>query len=402
MPLARDLTVDAFFSDEWSPLPVGNPRGVHFNRFTSPVGQPLSAVKPMQNPLDPSVGTGLVRAEQIPVANQGEFGLYSIFIPPSLFALAQLATPAFQVKVTLLFCVGTEFNRHGLRSAFLPLSDRVLITIPGIEASARTGNKAWGIGITPDMIDQLFAAAGAPSITNWVADTLAGYSTGHRGVNGTTINALLNVADIQRVIGYDALYFGDEPASPALPTVPTPTGVSPSPAGSGQNTWLMLNAVRAANPTVDIVTYEVTDGGTPRDMGRLRAEVPATRLIDLKSQGAALEALVLARVLGNGVSDGYFQLSAVPAPIASLIGSLPPRGTLASSALTAAGAASGPLAAWASANAAAVAGAVANATAGINLIVSNVLMGWNLRGGQVGEMLHDGFLQEFGWEFLRG
>jgi hypothetical protein len=51
---------------------------------------------------------------------------------------------------------------------------------------------------------------------------------------------------------------------------------------------------------VDVVTYEVTDGGTPRVAGKLKADVPAAGLITLKSQGAALQALILARVLGSG------------------------------------------------------------------------------------------------------
>jgi hypothetical protein len=31
-----------------------------------------------------------------------------------------LASPPITAKITLLFCVGAEFNRHGIRSIFEP------------------------------------------------------------------------------------------------------------------------------------------------------------------------------------------------------------------------------------------------------------------------------------------
>jgi hypothetical protein len=68
------------------------------------------------------------------------------------------------------------------------------------------------------------------------------------------------------------------------------------------------------------------------------------------------------------VSDGYFTLLTVPAPIATLIGSLPVRGGMASSFLTAARTGVGrTLANW----------AAANATAGVNLVRTHGLMGWS-------------------------
>src|SRR4051794_36557609 len=104
-PLPRDLEVDAFFSDEWLlPQLVSNPRGVHFSRFVTPALRPAAATLTLQNPLDPVVGRDLIQPEsQIPVANQGDSNQYCIFIPPALFALAQLAAPAFPVKISVLF-----------------------------------------------------------------------------------------------------------------------------------------------------------------------------------------------------------------------------------------------------------------------------------------------------------
>lgn len=311
--LQRDARIDAFFSDEWPivPLPVSNPRGAHFSRFSTLALQPATATLMLQNPLDPVVGPGLSQPEtQIPAGNQGASNEYCIFIPPALFALAQVAAPAFPIKISVLFCVGTEYNRHGLRSFFATLTDRVLITVPGIEADATTGNQAWGIGITPDIINQLFTAAGTPLVTNWEVDIIAGYSTGYRGVNGTINNALLPLASIRRIIFYDVLYWGDDPPlPPGVANLPTPPNVAPpSIPTSPRNTWRMLNAITSANSAVDFATYEVTDG-TPRNGGKLRADVPTSRIINLKFLSKVLTALILARVLGNGVQDGYFQLA---------------------------------------------------------------------------------------------
>jgi hypothetical protein len=395
--------LDAFFPDEWAPLSlVPNPRGVHFSRFTSPAGTPLSATLSLTNPLDPSVNPGLTQSEsQIPTANRGASDEYSIFVPPSLFALALLGPPPFPVKVSLLYCVGAEYNRHGLRTFFVAATDRVLVTIPGVEPQASTGNKAWGIGITPGMINLLFEAAGAGNITNWQVDTVAGYSTGYRGVNGTVNNALVGLSGIRRVLFYDALYWGDEPPAPSgSPNPSTPPGVSPPAAGSPRDTWRMLNALSAANPSVERIAYEVTDGGTPRDAGKLRAAVPTAGLINLKPQTKALTALALARILGSGVSDGYFPTSSLPAAVNTLIASLPARGTLASSALTAGRASAGTLADWGTAHATAVNGAVAWANTGVGLIRTHALMGWAVP--DVGALCHDAFLQEFAWEFLAG
>jgi hypothetical protein len=405
MPSHRDTRLDAFFSDEWTPFvpPVGpvNPRGVHFNRFTSPLNQPLTAVRSMKNPLDPSVAIAEPRPQpeshMLPQV-RGRDHEYFIFVPPSVLAFGLV--PGAHVKVSVLFGAFDEYNRHGLRTFFEGSADRVLVVLPGIEPTANNAGQAWGIGITTDMVRQLLAASVLPIVPTFTIDTLAGYSTGYRGVNGTVNNAFIPLADIKRLIFYDALFWGDQPALPAGEApLPNPSGVSPPAVGSPRNTWRMLKAVKAANPSVEIVTYEVVEpGGTPRDAGKLRADVPAAGLINLKPLESALTALVLARVLGNGVQDGYFQLGGVPPPVATLIGTLPARGTLASGPGTAARATNGTLAAWALANAVAVNNAAASASLGLSLIQTHKLMGWGVPTS--GDMRHDGFMQEFAWEFL--
>ena len=97
-----------------------------------------------------------------------------------------------------------------MRTFFAFKNDRVLITIPGREDEP--GIKAWGIGITDQQISDLFSQAGFPSL-NFKVDTLAGYSTGYRGLNGTVNNGLIQLNKLQRVVFLDALYKGDAPVS---------------------------------------------------------------------------------------------------------------------------------------------------------------------------------------------
>lgn len=333
-------------------------------------------------------------------SNQGRQHEYLLFIPPA--ALAYGLSPGAHIKASLLFGAFDEYNRHGLRTYFEGLFDRVLVYVPGIEPDASTSGQAWGIGITSTMVRDLITTA-LPTFTGTVTiDIVAGYSTGYRGVNGTINNSFIPLGGIKRLIFFDALYWGDEPPLPSGATPPAnPPGVSiPSNSASPRNTWRMLNAVRAANPAVEVITYEVTEpGGTPRDAGKLRVDVPVAGLINLKPKKAALSALVLSRVIRSGIDDGFLARADAPA-IATLSDSLPARGSLASSSATAAAAANGTLDAWAASHATAVAAANSSAGTGLGLIQSRRLMGWSVP--SLGDMMHDGFMQEFGWEFLAG
>ncbi|MGE8165993.1 hypothetical protein ACQKRQ_38370 [Paraburkholderia sp. NPDC080076] len=382
----RNLVEDAFYADEWPLAPVltANPRGVQFSRFTAvipgfpPAIEPMSKFTQMPNPLNPTVTAGLAQPEVIPAEFQNDLEAFCIFVPP-LLAATLIVNPQAVAKVTLLFCVGTEFNRHGLRTFFVPKADRVLITISGREAGSV---KAWGVGISDQQIRQLFVEAGFPSATI-VADTFAGYSTGYRGVNGTINNRLVGLDQLKRIVFLDALYRGDDPPP-------------------GGNTSRMIRAARAVNPNADLVVYEVTDGGTPRDAAGSTAVLlpPTARSINLKPRLDALKGFILARVSENGVNDGYLVPNSIPAAIRQLSVDLPPRGTLASSPLTEARASNGTLAAWAAGRHASIAAGVAQSRPLMELIQQNILTGWAFP--DLGSMCHDGFMPEFGWEFLAG
>lgn len=366
----RNTDTDAFFIDEESAVKDSSTQ-CPLNRLAS-----LSAILPMQNPLDDSVPaavTGrpstLSRPETIPGPHTGHALPYSIFVPQQVRTTA----PA-TVNVSVLHCPGTEMNRHGLRKFFEGSSGRALITVPGVEKDHFTPSvKPWGVGITQKQISDLFSAAGLPGQHSQV-DIVGAFSTGYRGFNGTLNNGLISVTDIKTAVIYDALYRGDTPPP-------------------GGNTAAALNAL-GAGPT--IITYQVTGGGTPQPR---RANVPLSGLIDLASRLPALKALIVARIMEKGLKDGYLRSAEVQAPIQTLIANgLPARGTLASSNLRAALASAGTLDAWAarSANKPAIASIIVGAAWA--MIRDRQLMGWPVSSPD--DMAHDGFIPEFGWEFL--
>ena len=381
----RDLALDAFFDDEWGTQHPND--SVHFNRFTRGAPQapvPLTAASSAANPLDRSVSPSIPQPERIPDKYLGTTSDVAIFAPQRLIDAHADRTDPTVAKVTLLFCVQSELNRHGLRSFFARSSDRVLVTVPGREPGWIPERVAWGVGITDAQVNTLLTLARLDPARSQVR-VLACYSTGYRGMAGTVNNGLISLKNVDTVVFYDALYRGDDP---------------PPPKGAKTNTVRALETVQRDSPAgVQIITYEVTPGGTPRDGGRLRVPVPTTGLINLKPLAGTLTALILARVLDNGLKDRYFGASEVPRPILNLIAALPRRGTMRSSAIAPPRAGSIRLADWGKSNAADVRGTLNNAGKARALIRKFRLMGW---APPDGEELHDGFVPEFGWEFLAG
>lgn len=287
--------------------------------------------------------------------------------------------------------------RHGLRTFFESLSDRAFILVPGIEAQwpiAKEIGRPWGVGITTDIIEQLLSKAGFAGAA-FTVDVLAGYSTGYRGLNATINNwqaATLDLTSVRTVIFYDALYYGDEPAP-------------------GENTKRALATIGPlTNDQVSVIVYEVTAGGTPRDSGDTR--VPQSwlastfpgryELQNLKPLGPSLLALIFARMFDAAVKDGYFAASELPVALQNLIAALPPRGKVgATSSRVWVGSIA--LADWATTNVDDVRDVQGSLDALHSQVIADPryqLMGWFPR--DVGEVLHDGFIPEFAWEFLCG
>jgi hypothetical protein len=355
---AKPLTLDGLL--DWSAYAlVPSSPGARGNKLTTSIELPYRLM--LSDPLP--------QPETIPSGQTGVSAEYLIFVPQAV-----KSSPPDTVKVSLLFCVASEMNRHGLRTFFKSSPDRVLITIPGREASWISPPAAWGIGITSKQISDLFTSAGLNG-QSWQVDVMAGFSTGYRGLNGTINNGLIPLGKLQTIIFYDALYRGDDPPP-------------------GGNTAATLGKLAA---TVSVVTYQVTDGGTPQPR---RVMVPASGLIDLRSRLTPLMALIMARVVQNGVRDNYVQASEVSLQLQTLISSLPVRGTLASSDLRAAQASSGTLRTWSASPS--IRGAIAslNFNQTWALIRDKRLMGWAV--SSPGDLAHDGFIPEFGWEFLAG
>jgi hypothetical protein len=398
-PAPRSITKDAFFEDEWaSPAPsVANPRHVHFNRFTTvttsgATPQTLKTGNP--NPLDPTVTSGLKQPEVIPSRAAGRAESYWVYVPPAYIRAVKAAAdhrkelPVAQVSV--LFGVGAEVNRHGLRSFFEKKADCILIEVGGIESvPEKTG--PWGIGITDAIIADLLTRALGRKVPSKL-EVLAAYSTGYRGVNGTINNSLVDLTHLQKMIFFDCLYRADGPKAPGgAPMPPKRHREAPR---SAFNTWRAINAVLAASSNCKIIVYDVTPGGTPTYSDKARmVEIPGATFIELKPFNVALKAIILARLMDNGIKDGYFTDAQVPVSIRDLIPLLPVRGTLSSSSsLT-----SGTIAKWAKDNSTKIAQSIKGFAKAMDLARIHQLMGWATPPGEFG---HDGFLPEFGWEHL--
>jgi hypothetical protein len=404
---ARNRLTDAFFVDEWSADP--HPDGLHFSRFSVVSGGariPLTAFVDAQNPLDITVNPSLLIPEDIPdqyvgvTARSLPGAPYFIYVPEPLRARVAAGSAPAEVKVSVLFCVGDQINRAGLRSFFERFDDRVLITVPGREREG--GVKAWGIGIDATIVRDLFALAGLGALTPSIS-VLACYSTGYRGLNGTINNELLDLSKVQRVVFYDALYRGDDP----LPgTVVRPPDLHrEAPRASGFNTWRALEQLKG-NAGLEVIAYEVTPGGTPRySDGRRLVDLPPQNVINLKTRARGLNALVLARLLDGGLRDGLVREERVPRPVLDLIQTLPARGNVVSEPRT--GLSGLPLTttldAWAADHASEVDGTWAARNDAFGLVFDHWLMGWQPRKRtNVQEMWHDQFMPEFAWEYLTG
>lgn len=425
----RDRLFDAFFADERGQKHATNSLYLDAHTVEAPGTVALSGTLVDGNPLEGKVPI----REDVLFPNRTD--PYFIFLPDRLIRAATQPNPPV-ARISLLFCPNDEINRHGLRSFFADAEDRVLITVPGLEPSQIDKRLPWGIGVTKGQIDKLFADAGK-TVGNWIVSArsaswpqgmrkppdpgidpgtvakaiaalkwevtvLACYSTGYRGLNGTINNDLIDTSKVVRVVFYDALYRGDEPVLAAA-AVPPPKKHPEAPSRSPYRTWQALDKLRSKVPDLQVVTYDVSPGGTPHYKdGRREVDVPAATLIDLRptiASGGYLTGLIWGRVLLNGYADGYFTWQELPDPLRKLVEAVGPldRGTVRSSPLARAAGKAVELDAWGRAHQQIIDNALRKEKAARALISKHKLMGWQ---PPPGEERHDGFLQELGWEFL--
>jgi hypothetical protein len=446
-PAVRSGTDDAFFPDERATAAQGkdfcNPKtGVRENRFTFPPSN-RKWIK-FANPLEPDA---LVKAPALPssakipypeqpVQNVGK-DFFGIFVPDTFYNPGLKQKDKNKVaRVTLFFsAIGDELNRQGLCSFFEGLNHSILISIPGIEIQPR-----WGVGITKDMIDALFKSAKLEGQA-YVITVLAAFSTGHYGMRGTILNTFwkdplvtdpkaaakmsfaasplgLDLTKVETVVFYDCLYPGT-----------APVGLKP---GVFKRTRLSLDVLRKATAKnakpVHVVAYDVTDAGTFRDSSvpfdaknphrGLSAELKADEDVIVLGTHAGpigdyLKGLVVARVISSGIEDGLVKRSAVHKDILALIekstdgtgiNRLPPRGSLGSTKALAAsgGAGKETLEGWGARNRGLIVGALKAMSDAIAIISDpqSKLMGPGATPGNAGDLMHDGFPAEFGWEYM--
>jgi hypothetical protein len=406
---SRDLLLDAFYEDEWGKLcQSGHDQwmlpctdGVRRNRFTHYNNKygphPMSSfllLPHSENPLSAFATPPPKFPELIPPTfsqTRNSYKLY-LFLPKLLRDKVEQGMQVKEtIRLSILFGVSTELNRHGLRAFFDQNSSTALIVVSGREAGWDNVGKAWGIGISPPQIDSLFQEAGAKGAL-WEVTTLAAFSTGYWGLNGTINNALLPLRKLEKVVIYDCLYRGDEPKP-------------------GSNTKRALDALKSQSSGVRLIVYDASPGGTPYLSG---TKAP---LVDVPREGYILlrgrqdyRVLVVSRALINGVKDKIISVQNMTLnlqkALLNLWPNLPARGSVMSSDETSyLKRTVSPLgtkitlAQWYRSNKLFVDQFNANINEAVKILWANQLLGWGGT-GNIGEEIHDCLPGEFAWEFL--
>jgi hypothetical protein len=202
--------------------------------------------------------------------------------------------------------------------------------VPGIESHWKDHGAAWGIGLATGTIAALLEAAGLKGI-EFAVETMAGYSTGYRGLNETIINNLVDLSTLKRLIYLDAFYSHDD-----FPLSPTRH------AFHKKNTAWAVDTALTASAAAEVFIYAYTTGGVPRVKGGSGIRGPykeisdkfgaRIRLVDLEfKQGKTpaiadqLEKVCLARLMQAGSGD-FYEEGNMPADVVALMRLLPLRG----------------------------------------------------------------------------
>ena len=300
---ARDRINNPFYQDEFAIESTGIDQTK--NRY-----RPETACLACNNPL--------TKERHNNPAYYNTISPYRIFASNAVRNNPKLINKSQKAKVTILFAVGDQMNRHGLRSFFSHSDDSVLIEVPGIEGERPN----WGIGISDCQIAEMFAARKLKM--DWELQILACYSTGYRGLLGTVSEQAVDLTSIRKVIFYDCFYDG------------TDTQIT---------TRNALERIRDETQkngnTLQVVIYDVTMGGTPNRNAILTPGMSRI-VIDLKShrrnqepilwRSTMLRDLVYTRMFSEGLAaaPALVKSSEIPGPYRDLIPLLPPRGTLLS------------------------------------------------------------------------
>ncbi|MFJ5859905.1 hypothetical protein ACIQCM_00620 [Pseudarthrobacter sp. NPDC092439] len=304
------MQFDAFYKDEWGPVNTAantsvdvRPRsGFHKNRFTL-VGTGGAAISeaeggwtlPARNRANPNTNAGLTnKSNPVPAGESDDF---IVKLAPSAEVLTQMRARAAggswagEVSVTLLFAVGQEVNRHGLRS-FVERAQgqHVVIHVRCNEAT----KPFYARVIDTAQIESLLTTALGGKVT-WKLRVIAGYSFGSAGVNQVILNSLVDLTTVRRLVFYDCLYSSQY--------------------GSTAEAIKLVKS--KAGPDLRTVVYKTSDGGNSfADAGKLKVVADNPGLLDRRGlienlyHSRDFQALCVFRSLQGGVDDGVVTLPA--------------------------------------------------------------------------------------------
>jgi len=257
---SSSLVFDAFYCDEFGQINSDTNtsadndarKDFHKNKFTSVipglangnVGELSNFTRiSLKNQANPAVNSGLiVKQHGCPAAP--DLQTTSFFFSSSLIAYwhqLQAAKNPWKVPInlTVFFAVGTELNRHGLRTFFDSLTNmQAIVLISGIEPPK--GSARYGVSTSQaDLKDALKSIFGME--VEFTIKVLASFSTGYCGLNICLINNLLEVADVERLVIYDCLYLN----------------------GADTNTIAAINLLKTKVNTsrFKLIAYKCTQGG---------------------------------------------------------------------------------------------------------------------------------------------
>ncbi len=109
------------------------------------------------------------------------------------------------INLTVLFAVGTELNRHGIRSFFEGQTNmQGIVVISGIEAP-RDNPVQYGVSPSTALLTaELKKMFNMDVVFN--VKVLAAFSTGFCGLNICLMNELLDLSGVERLVMFDCLY----------------------------------------------------------------------------------------------------------------------------------------------------------------------------------------------------
>jgi hypothetical protein len=420
------LSFDAFYSDEFgvtnSSTNISDPTnsariGIHKNRFTVATSSGTLVTERskntseslLPNQANPHFNAKLISAykqTQIPTPDSkppydDRHSVQMYFSDAIVDAVAKGS--AITINVTILYAVGTELNRHGIRSVFEKRTNfQAIILVPGTEPPRDPGR--WGIAVSDDQIKTLIKKHFTKDIA-YNVKVLAAFSTGGCGLHQTLLHNLIQIDKVERVVYFDCLYENQCAATPASQAI---------------------KALKAKAPRAKIIVYKTSEGGNDfvRDSNFTRLTVPSANpalfntlgIISNLFQQTNYISLVCFRILEaaekdrivaipKGWTKAFNDLSAAVAPN--------PRGSFISNKVAynyiyGGGTSKPPTGKtyfedWAKSNQTVLSafsrnlGSIKAVDSVRYLLWNNEVPGWP---GGDGEEKHDLLIPEFGWEYL--